>query len=365
MPGEDEHPAHAPVAICLLKRFVADVDLQSDEPFLPECAAATGKRVAIVGAGPAGLAAAYYLLQGGHACVLFDEHDQPGGMLRYGVGEEELPREVLNAEIGIIRRLGAEFRLNERIEPAGFGALREDFDAVLVAAGEMKPGEVERFGLAASECGVRIDRNTFAASQDGVFAGGGSVRPSRMAVRAVAEGRSAAVAMHQYLSGEPVTGENSPWSVHIGKLQEGEMARFMAEADDSPRVEQQDDFSKDQACIEARRCLHCDCRSADDCGLRLYAERYGAKAVPAGGERTPFEQQRHHPEVVYEPGKCIRCGLCVQITRAAGEKMGLSFVGRGFKVRVAGALNGSIADALKESAAECVAACPTGALAWK
>ncbi|MHC4890884.1 MAG: FAD-dependent oxidoreductase, partial [Planctomycetota bacterium] len=71
------------VSICLLKRCVADIDLQSPNLYLPPCKTTQDKRVAIVGAGPAGLAAAYYLTQDGLSCTLFDEHEQPGGTLRY------------------------------------------------------------------------------------------------------------------------------------------------------------------------------------------------------------------------------------------------------------------------------------------
>ena len=66
--------ADGPVAVCQLKRFVADQDLACDEPYVPPCDAATGKRVAVLGAGPTGLSAAYYLAQRGHACTLFDDH---------------------------------------------------------------------------------------------------------------------------------------------------------------------------------------------------------------------------------------------------------------------------------------------------
>lgn len=65
------------VSICLLKRFVADVDLGSEEPYLPFCKPPIGKNVAIVGAGPTGLAAAYHLRQQGFGCVIFDDHNEP------------------------------------------------------------------------------------------------------------------------------------------------------------------------------------------------------------------------------------------------------------------------------------------------
>ena len=73
-----------------------------------------------------------------------------------------------------------------------------------------------------------------------------------------------------------------------------------------------------------------------------------------------------HPQnVIYEPGKCIACGLCVRFTRDAAEPLGLTFIGRGFNVRVAVPFDGSLEAGLQRTAAECVGACPTGALAFK
>ena len=103
------------VSICLLKRYVADVDLQSASPYIPVCRPSQDKKVAIVGAGPAGLAAAYYLQQDGFACMVFDEHEKPGGMLQYGVPEEELPRDVLDKEVALIEKLGVNFEGKTRI----------------------------------------------------------------------------------------------------------------------------------------------------------------------------------------------------------------------------------------------------------
>ncbi len=69
--------------------------------------------------------------------------------------------------------------------------------------------------------------------------------------------------------------------------------------------------------------------------------------------------------MIFEPGKCIDCGLCIQIAAAAGESLGLTFVGRGFNVRVAVPLDRHLNEALARAAAQCVAACPTAALAFR
>ncbi len=356
------------VSICLLKRYVADVDLESAKPYSPTCKHAQGKRVAIIGAGPAGLAAAYYLQQAGFSCTVFDDHEQPGGMLRYGVSQEDLPKDVLDKEIAQIEKLGLTFKDKTRIDDlASFEKLRKDFDAVFIAFGALDAGEAESMGLKTSTNGVAIDGKTYQTNLPGVFAGGDAVRKRKLTVRAVADGKEAAESISQYLSGSAVTGPARPFNIRIGKIQDDEKERFAACASNAPRVTVSDKgegFTDEQARQEAARCLHCDCRKADSCKLRQYAQEYGAKPTRYKSERRLFVQQAQHQKLIYEPGKCIDCGLCVQIAAKAGEELGLTFVGRGFDVRVAVPFERSIADGLKQSAAECVAACPTGALAF-
>ena len=357
------------VSICLLKRYVADVDLESKNPYLPDCAAARNKRVAVVGAGPAGLAAAYYLQQAGYACTVFDEREEPGGMLRYGVPEQDLPRDVLDREIALIEKLGVRFRSGTRIGARlSLKDLSSDFDAVFVAVGELKPGDAESMGLEAGSKGIAVDAATYQTNLPGVFAGGDAVRKRKLTVRAVADGKEASVSIGQYLSGQMVTGPARAFNTRIGKLQDSEKKAFAACADNAPRVNlphQTDGFTGEQAREEAARCLHCDCRKAENCKLRRYSQQYEASPGRYKGARRAFVQLSSHPEVIYEPGKCIDCGLCVQIAAEAGERLGLTFIGRGFDVRVSVPLDGSIAKGLAHSAAQCVAACPTGALAFK
>jgi formate dehydrogenase major subunit len=128
-----------PLAIGALHRYAADANQRASVPYIPHRASDTGRSVAIVGAGPAGLAAAYFLLQKGHRCTLLDAAPAPGGMLRYGIPAFRLPKEALDAEIDAIRALGAVFRMGERWgEDFTLAGLREHFDAVFVAIGAQR-----------------------------------------------------------------------------------------------------------------------------------------------------------------------------------------------------------------------------------
>jgi ferredoxin len=272
---------------------------------------------------------------------------------------------VLDAEIAITLRLGVEFRPGTRVASAN--ALLSGSDAVLVAAGELKEGDADRFGLPTTPQGIEVSKHTHESPVKGVFAAGGAVRSSKMAVRSLAEGKAAALAIHQYLSGQTVAGAARPFTTRIGPLLDGELERFLAEASRSGRiVPARDGFSADEARAEARRCLHCDCRKAEHCKLRHVCSAYEARTTRYKAPRRPFEQHLLPGGLIYEPGKCIACGLCVQIAAEAGEPLDLTFVGRGFNVRVREAFGAAEASTVSaELAAQCVAACPTGALALR
>lgn len=356
------------ISICLLKQYVADVDLASDKPYVPKCAEKKGKSVAIIGAGPAGLSAAYYLLQMGYDCTVFDDHDQPGGMLRYGVMCEQLPAEVLDQETSQIEKLGATFRFNCCVgKDVSIEDVTKMHDAVFVAVGQIRCDEGKYLGLEVRKDAIVADRATYQTSIEGVFAGGDAMGKRQLAVRAVAHGKEAAVSIDQYLAGVEVVGPVKPFNTRIGKMEAEELNGLVCQVSDSARVlpVEDDGFDDEQAVAEALRCLHCDCRKPVDCKLRQYSQQYSARAGRYKSQRRTFTQQLEHPEIIYEPGKCIDCGLCVQIAKQNGEELGLSFVGRGFDVEVATPFGRSIADGLVKSAVKCVEACPTGALACK
>lgn len=181
---------------------------------------------------------------------------------------------------------------------------------------------------------------------------------------------SSAAAKDSVNKGETAVSEKKIFNCNMGKLLEGEMNTFLENASTNPRTEpangQAEGFTEHEAVNEAKRCLHCDCRKQDSCKLRNYATVYDAqqRRYSITG-RKPFRQIRQHTEVVYEPEKCIKCGLCVRITEQDADELGLTFIGRGFDVQVGVPLNKTLETALKKTSSACVKACPTAALAFK
>jgi len=127
-----------PVNICHIKRAAGD--FKEGKPPAGPRPAPLGKRVAIIGAGPAGLAASHDLARIGMEVVLFEAFDHPGGMLRYGIPEFRLPRTVLDDEIDNILNLGVVLKAGTKIgEDVQVEALLNEYDAVLVAIGCYRP----------------------------------------------------------------------------------------------------------------------------------------------------------------------------------------------------------------------------------
>ncbi|MGI6620729.1 MAG: NADH-quinone oxidoreductase subunit NuoF [Bacillota bacterium] len=138
-----------PIAIRELKRFASDYALSGNgtRP-RPAAKAPTGKKVAIVGAGPAGLTAAYYLALQGHSVTVFEALPVAGGMLAVGIPPYRLPKDALNNDIEVIKSLGVAIRTGVKVgTDISWDRLREDYDAVFVAIGAHKdramgiPGE--------------------------------------------------------------------------------------------------------------------------------------------------------------------------------------------------------------------------------
>ncbi|MBD3334749.1 MAG: NADPH-dependent glutamate synthase [Candidatus Eisenbacteria bacterium] len=131
---------HDPVAIGRLERFIADWERESGEVEVPEIAPPTGKRVAIVGSGPAGLTAAIDCARLGHKVEIFEALHKAGGVLVYGIPEFRLPKDIVEAEVETLERMGVEIHTNYVIgKLETIDELLERFDAVFVGTGAGLP----------------------------------------------------------------------------------------------------------------------------------------------------------------------------------------------------------------------------------
>lgn len=359
-------PMDGAVSICLLKRFAGDHDLEQGEPWMPEMAPSTGKRVTIIGAGPAGLAAAWHLALRGHHCTVVDRNPVAGGSLRKEVNESELPGEVLDREIGLIQKAGVAFELNREVDAAMFREVAGSGDAVVVAAGK---GASADWGLPMHEKGIDAAPATYRVGETSIFAVGSALKPSRMAIRALGQGKEAAFSVDQYLRGDRVTGEPIRFNSRFGKLVPAEYGEYLKESVEGKRIEPSDPargLTAEQVKREAARCLHCDCREREGCLLRRYSDLYQASQKRfASAERSMCTKSDQHDLVIHEPSKCIKCGICVRLTEKYREDFGFTFIGRGFEVVVDVPFNETLGNGLKKVAREVAEACPTGAISLK
>jgi len=361
-------PMDGAVSICLLKRFAGDHDLNQESPWNPVKASDSEKKITIIGAGPAGLSAAYYLALKGHQCTVIDRNEKAGGSLCKEVPEEELPARVLASEIQMITQTGVLFKFGETVDAGAFNKLVASNDAVIVAVGKGESG-VSDWGLTMHAKGLEADGKTFQVGDTNVFVVGSALKPSKMAIRVLGQGKEVSFSVDQYLSGVMVSGETFKFNSRFGKLQPAEYPEYLKESFEGDRLEPQvltDGFTREQVIEEAKRCLHCDCRDLKNCRLRIYSDEYDADQRRfKSDERLLCRKLDQHDLVIYEPSKCIKCGICVRITEKYKEDLGFTFIGRGFDVVVGIPFNENLSNGLKKAAAKTALACPTGALSLK
>jgi NADPH-dependent glutamate synthase beta subunit-like oxidoreductase/ferredoxin len=354
-----------PVSICLLKRIVGDDGNIAEVPKIEN----TGKKVAVIGAGPAGMAAAYYLQLKGIQVTLFDKNKKAGGLLRTEINDEILPKEVLDKEIELILKTGVDFKGEQEIDVSKFEEFKKEFDAIIISTGTISE-DSDKYGLKAGPKGIVADRSTYQTSDEKVFAIGNVLRSSRLAVRSVGQGKEVAFSVLQFLSGEEIKGEPRLFNSRFGRLIKDEFAEYLKESVEGKRIWPEKGghagFTKEEAIAEAKRCLHCDCRAIDNCKLRDYSQEYKVdqKRFKTSLRRN-ITKQINHGSVVYEPQKCIKCGICVRLTEKHREQFGFTYVGRGFDVVVGVPFNEELEKGLTETAEKVANGCPTGAISLK
>ncbi|MGI2114180.1 formate dehydrogenase subunit alpha [Shewanella frigidimarina] len=147
-----------PVAIRQLKRHAADLDLQDAESYVPPKAPATNKRIAIIGSGPAGLTAGYYLSNNGHDVTIMESAPKAGGWLRYGIPEYRLPKDILDKEIELLTRNGLKIKTGVELgRNTNLTELVANYDAVCLAIGAQKAVPMNYPGSNLSGCYLGVD----------------------------------------------------------------------------------------------------------------------------------------------------------------------------------------------------------------
>lgn len=361
-----EHACHRKqvddaVSICQLKKFVAKFDLDSEKIYFPEKNTPSNKKAAVIGSGPTALSAAFYLTRFGHEVMIFDKHAEAGGSLIKAVHDHTLPVEALYSEIDYLKDFGLKVQLNKHVKQEAFNDLKKDFHAILLATGSENSNQ---FSI------NQFDKQTYTTNLEGVFAAGSIVRKEKMAIRCVAQGKEAARSINEFLNGKSFTNKEKRFNSKFGKLLASEFDEYLKESTRDDRYTPENGkiglFNMDDAIAEAKRCMHCDCRDRLNCDLRNYSEQYKASQKKyLFGKRNEIKKNIQHEFVIYETEKCIRCGLCIDITTKDKEHTGLTFIGRGFDVRMQVPFNYPMSKALTKTEKKCVEACPTGALAFK
>lgn len=177
-----------PVSIDAVKKFVADLERQEENRFVPEKVMPTvhgewSEKIAIIGAGPAGLSAAYYLAAMGYRPTVFEKNARPGGMMTYGIPSYKLEKDVIDGEIEVLRKLGVEIRCGVEVgRDVTIGQLKEQgykaFYVAIGCQGGKRPG-VANDTAPGTDIAVSYLRNAFEKREpfegDVVVIGGGNV----------------------------------------------------------------------------------------------------------------------------------------------------------------------------------------------
>jgi CO/xanthine dehydrogenase FAD-binding subunit len=271
-----------PLAIREVERFLGDYILENFSKLLPSPDKKSGKKVAIVGSGPAGLTAAYYLKKSGHQVVIFERKNEPGGLLRYGIPPSQLDKEIVKKLIKTLENhLGLEFKLKIQLgKDVNLEDLSAQYDAVLLATGA--PRKKETFTqyktVLSNEKNLREKKRPSSHHvEKNVFAAGDLVNGPSTVVEAIASAKMAVALINRFLLGE--LAQESPSSQKV--LYPVNVKAFK-------RMGRFGDFKR-----EAERCFNCGCVAVNPSDMAVALMALGAKLKilsPNGTRVIPIEE---------------------------------------------------------------------------
>ncbi|MCK4424582.1 4Fe-4S binding protein [Candidatus Bathyarchaeota archaeon] len=261
------------VAIRSLKRIVADVEREQGRVRGEPIPRRYNKKIAIIGAGPAGLAAAYDLVKLGYPVTVFERMPEAGGMVRYRIPDSLLEKFVVTNEIAYIQDLGVEIRCNVKFgKDMTLDTLRnEGYEAVFIAVGKLSEPSSLPLELMSKESGalvIPVDSITLETKIHDIFAGGDTikVKPAGI-IEAIGTGKRAAVSIHRYLNGQDLKAgreevEETVWIKNWDVIHKKPRRYVAKKGEPKPRVSFEEvtealERIKRKARFEAFRCLNC------------------------------------------------------------------------------------------------------------
>lgn len=223
------------------------------------------------------------------------------------------------------------------------------------------------------------DEKTNVTNIEGVFAAGDCAFGPDIVIRAVGEGRRAALAINLYLNGAVVK-LTEAYAISRGRLEALEEADFSPrfvhkkralESTHEPEIRLTNNggwapinmgLEEAQALAEASRCIECGCNARFDCDLRTYATQYSANESRLAGEKRAYEEDTRHPLIKIEADKCITCASCVRVCSEVRQVNALTFINRGFVTRIGPNFDDSLQQTDCDACGMCIDVCPTGTI---
>ncbi len=223
------------------------------------------------------------------------------------------------------------------------------------------------------------DAKTFTTSVPGVFTAGDCAFGPDIVIRAVGEGRRAAMAMDLYVRGANIVLKD-PYAISRGRLEALQAADFAPRFVHKKRALESTlpaekrlnneggwapinlGLGEAQAMAEASRCIECGCNARFDCDLRKYATQFSATEEKLAGHKRSYAEDKRHPLIKIESDKCITCASCVRICSEVREVNALTFINRGFETKIGPNFGDPLQQTECDACGMCIDLCPTGTL---
>lgn len=216
--------------------------------------------------------------------------------------------------------------------------------------------------------------------EDNVFSAGDCVTGPATVVEAIGAGRQTADSIEAFLNGEKY---QKDYEINVSRGQWQELGKedlvFVKDPVERQRAtleyiseqkrvnsfkETNKTLSEEEVKLEAERCIECSCSYKEDCKLKDYSEEYRAHPEAIKGEKIRFDYDMRHPEIIRDPGKCIKCEACIKVCKEVVNEYLLEFKERGYYTRVGTEFETPLPIDCKDCG-ECLEVCPVGALDWK